>query len=120
MQTTFFHHPGAVKIPPIQRAFTMRDYQSTDADEVCRKWDAGDLHVLCVHATGLGKSVMAAELVKRKPIGARAMVVVDSTDLAMDLHKTIKRHTGQQPGMLTGQYKEHLRAKIIVATKKCL
>ncbi len=120
MQTTFFHHPGAVQIPPIQRGYTMRDYQAVDADEVCRHWDAGDLHVLCVHATGLGKSVMAAELVKRKPDHAKAMVCVDSTDLAIDLHKTIKQHTGAQPAMLTGQYKENLSSKLVVATKQCL
>lgn len=120
MQTTFFHHPGAVTIPPIQRGYTMRDYQSADADEISRNWDAGNLHVLCVHATGLGKSVMAAELVKRRPEGTKALVVVDSTDLAMDLHKTIKQHTGEQPGMLTGEYKENLSSKIIVATKQCL
>ncbi len=120
MQTTFFHHPGAVAIPPISRAFTMRDYQAEDADTVCAHWDAGRLHVLLVHATGLGKSVMAAELVKRKPDGSKAMVVVDSTDLAMDLFKTIKAHTGLRPAMLTGQYKENLDGDIIVATKQCL
>lgn len=120
MQTSLFHHLKPVDAPTLLSGFALRDYQSEDADAVSREWDAGNLHVLCVHATGLGKSVMAAELAKRKPAGSRALVVVDSTDLAMDLHRTIKKHTGIQPGILTGDYKETLTSQIIVATKQCL
>lgn len=120
MQTTFFHSPIPERVPVMAQGFTLRDYQAADADEICTQWDSGNLRVLLVHSTGLGKSVMAAELVGRKPVGKRAMVVVDSTDLAMDLHRTIKKHTGLQPAMLTGQYKENLSGEILVATKQCL
>lgn len=104
-----------------QRGFTLRDYQAADVDEVCRLWDADTRHVLCVHATGLGKSLLAAELAVRKPVGTRALVVVDSTDLTRDLFGTIYKHIGRKPGILTGDYKEGWRDNdILIATKQCL
>jgi len=104
-----------------QRGFTLRDFQAIDTDEVCRLWAAGNRRVLCVHATGLGKSLMGAELAIRKPPGTRALIVVDSTDLTRDLYDTVYKHTGRKPGILTGGYKEGWRDNdILIATKQCL
>lgn len=108
---------------PIRRVevgYPLRDYQAEDADVVEVHWNLGFLHVLDVQATGLGKSVMAAELAKRKPDGAIAMIVVDSTDLAYDLFDTVKHHTGRKPGLITGDFKEGPDRDIVVATKQCL
>lgn len=106
--------------PKPKTGFTLRDYQREDADAVCSAWDAGKLHVLCVHATGLGKSVLASELARRKPHGKRALVVVDSSDLATDLFKTCHKHHGVKPGLITGDFKDNLGAEVLVATKQCL
>lgn len=99
----------------------LRDYQAEDADEVCRLWKSGTRQVLCVHATGLGKSHIAAELAARKPAGSQAMICVDSTDLALDLARTVKLHTGKKPGVFMGEFKENWQdADILVCTKQCL
>lgn len=118
MSTVLFekHEPK----PGPKTGFVLRAYQAEDSEAVYRHWDHGDLHVLCVHATGLGKSVLIADLMARKPAGGRGLVVVDNTDLSMDLFRTIKKHTGQQPGILSGEFKENLDADILVATKQCL
>jgi superfamily II DNA or RNA helicase len=106
--------------PVIGRGFTLRDYQAEDCDEACDQWEAGNNHVLCVHATGLGKSLMAAELASRKPKGQRAIIIVDSTDLSKDLYRTVQKHTGKKPGIVTGDFKENWNADILIATKQCL
>lgn len=114
MTRTLFDHP---KKP---RGLTLRDYQAQDCDEVCRQWELGNNRVLCVHATGLGKSIVASELSGRKPEGMRSLVVVDSTDLAADLFRTCQKHLGRKPGILTGDFKENFDADILIATKQCL
>lgn len=106
--------------PPKPRGLTLRDYQAADCDEICRQWESGNNRVLCVHSTGLGKSVIAAELSGRKPLGTRALVVVDSTDLAADLFRTCQKHLGRKPGILTGDFKENFDADVLIATKQCL
>jgi superfamily II DNA or RNA helicase len=106
--------------PAGNRGFTLRDYQQEDCDEASAQWEAGKLHQLCVHATGLGKSLMAAELAARKPKGTRAVIIVDSTDLSKDLFRTVTKHTGRKPGIVTGDFKENWNADVLIATKQCL
>jgi superfamily II DNA or RNA helicase len=116
---TLFDPPSPT--PTIQRGFILRDFQAIDADEVERQWNSRELRVLLVHATGLGKSLMAAELAARKPPGTRALIIVDSTDLAKELYRTVYKHLGRKPGILTGDYKEDYGgADIVIATKQCL
>src|SRR4051794_18916911 len=98
MQSTLFSSPTQPTIPArASHGFTLRDFQAIDADKVCLDWNDGHLHVLIVHATGLGKSLMAAELAGRKPAGKKSLVVVDSTDLSKDLYRTIYQHLGRKP-----------------------
>lgn len=113
-----FDNPTTKTAPA--RGFYLRDYQAEDCDEVCDQWSAGNKHILCVHATGLGKSLMAAELASRKPKGTRAVIIVDSTDLSKDLYHTVAKHTGKKPGIVTGDFKENWHADILIATKQCL
>lgn len=120
MQNTMFGLPTAASLSYSDSGFALRDYQQIDADETCRLWGEGKLHVLCVHATGLGKSVEAAELARRKPEGTRALIVVDSTDLTKDLFRTVKRHLGRKPGILTGDFVDGESRDILIATKQCL
>lgn len=117
MQTGLFDPPPK---PKPKSGFVPRDYQAEDADAVCAHWEAGRLHVLCVWATGLGKSVLAAMLAARAPEGKRTLIVVDSTDLAGDLYNTCRKF-GLKPGILTGDYKSEWGEKnVLVATKQCL
>lgn len=115
MQGTFFEPPK-----PAPEGFILRDYQGEDTDATCRAWDEGKLHVLCVQATGLGKSLMCAEFARRKPEGTRALIVVDSSDLTKDLFRHVKKHIGRKPGILTGDHTEGEHRDILIATKQCL
>lgn len=105
---------------PKPYGFVLRDYQRIDADAIDAAWADERGPVLCVHATGIGKSVLIAEMCRRKPAEGRALVVVDSTALAYDLWRTIKKHCECQPGILSGDEKQGLDADILVATKQCL
>lgn len=102
--------------PTRTTAMTLRDYQTEDADAIVASWNDGKRGVMCRHATGLGKSVMIAELCRRRTEG-RVLVLVDVGSLAHDLHRTIIRHTGEVPGILTGGLKTHWpTSRIVVAT----
>lgn len=101
--------------------FTPRDYQAADADAIEAAWDSGRESVLCVQATGLGKSVMAAEIARRGLHDGKTLVIVDSSNLAKDLYSTIMKHTGVTPGIITGDHKNAWGDRpIVVATKQCL
>jgi superfamily II DNA or RNA helicase len=117
-QHTLF--PEAIPAEPVHGGYILRDYQVEDCDECERLFGIGKNRVLIVHATGLGKSVVAAELAGRKADGTRALIIVDSTDLTKDLYRTVKHHLGRKPGILTGDYKEDEHADILIATKQCL
>src|SRR3990167_1617800 len=119
----FTTHIETPRVAPVPKpgGFVPRDYQAEDIDAVRAAWANGNRHVLCVWATGMGKSHGAAQLVCGKPAGTRAIVVVDSTNLAMDLYRTIMRHQGSPPGILTGDLKADWGEKeIVVATKQSL
>lgn len=104
-----------------KRGFELRQFQREDADAVEAAWAAGHQGVLCVQATGLGKSVMGAEVAGNRPEGTRALIVVDSTALARDLVRTVREHLGRAPGIFTGETKAHWQtAGVLVATKQCL
>lgn len=60
MQASLFPMTNAVEMLAVSRGgFILRDFQATDANEISQQWGQGNLRVLCVHATGLGKSLMA-------------------------------------------------------------
>lgn len=69
-----------------------RDYQIEAVDKVFSMWESGKNSVIGVAATGLGKSVIIANIIKR--LNGRAMVLVHTRLLVKQLHKTIKEHTG--------------------------
>lgn len=120
--TTLWSQPVKRDEPAMpMRGYTLRDFQQEDVEAVEASWDQGHTGVLCVWATGLGKSVGAAEIAARKPEGKRAFIIVDSSNLAKDLYRTLIRHTGDLPGILTGELKSRWEdAGIVVATKQCL
>lgn len=102
-------------------AFTLRDFQAEDVAATLAAFEAGKRGVVCRWATGLGKSVYCAELARVLCSRGRVLIVVDVTNLAADLVRTIHSHTGKMPGVLTGDLKEGWRrGKIVVATKQTL
>jgi superfamily II DNA or RNA helicase len=106
----------------VRDGFDLRDFQREDVDAIldaiftrnCRA-------VLAVAATGLGKSVMLAELARiLSSRGYRVLTTVDVGTLARDLSRSITHHTGKPCGILTGEAKEHLDATIIASTIQTL
>lgn len=85
--------------------FDLRDYQAEDAEAVVTHWDAGRRRVLARQATGLGKSVIAAETARMMSKHGRVLMVVDVGSLAEDLQKTASAHTGRPQGSYTGKAK---------------
>ena len=104
--------------------FDLRDYQDEDADAVCSHWAAGRRCVLARQATGLGKSVCAAELARRKSKDGRVLILVDVGTLAEDLWKTASEHTGIVQGIYTGSKKigwaQDATCEIVAATIQTL
>jgi DNA repair protein RadD len=114
-----FDNMGEQATLPV-RAFLLRDYQREDVSETERAYYEGRRAVIARAATGLGKSVMIAELAKRRAAHGRVMVVVDVGSLAAELASTISDHTGKPCGILTGDVKDRLDATIVVATVQTL
>src|SRR4051812_16577285 len=78
---------------PHESPYSLRDYQDTDADGIEALWDRGHRNPCIREATGLGKSLIIAELVRRRASRGRVLVAVDVGILAADLVGTIADHT---------------------------
>jgi superfamily II DNA or RNA helicase len=101
--------------------YSPRDYQREDVLATLRAWAGGARGVILKEGTGLGKSVIVAELARRLSRLGRVLVVVDVGILAGDLYRTIERHTGRAPGVLTGDAKDGWRtARVVVCTVQTL
>jgi len=104
-----------------QRKIRLRDYQMEDTQATLAAFSAGKRAVLGRAATGLGKSVMIAELAWLLSVRGRVMVVVDVGSLAVDLFDTINSHGSGSVRLITGEKKEGPNnARIIVSTVQSL
>lgn len=102
-------------------AFPLREYQREDMNEVERLWEEGKQAVLVRWSTGLGKSVLASEVVWRAPKHGRTLVIVDVGKLSRDLFQTIRSQTGHIPAMLSGTLKtDWMKNRVVVCTKQAL
>ena len=122
MKTLFAPDKPRVVVTPTgyKSPFALRDYQAEDVQATLDAWDSGKRGVLNCWATGIGKSIYFAELSRRVTEG-RVMVVVDTTKLAQDLYRTIIKHHGKTPGMLTGDLKSGWdNRRVVVATIQSL
>ena len=61
----------------------LRPYQDQAVAETLRLWDAGNRSVLLVLATGLGKTVCATDLIRRRRMTGRALFLAHRTELLM-------------------------------------
>jgi superfamily II DNA or RNA helicase len=82
--------------------FGLRDYQEEAVASVMDLWSGGTRSVLGQAATGLGKSVIIAEIVRRRLIecpGKKVVVMADMGILVDQLAETIRQHAGCQVGI---------------------
>jgi len=73
-------------------AFTLRDYQSAAAHAVEEKWRQHQ-STLCVLPTGCGKTVLFAEIIRRRQPG-RALVIAHREELIVQAVQKIEAVTG--------------------------
>ncbi len=82
-----------------------RDYQNAAVDAVYRDWQEADATLL-VLATGLGKTVCAAEVICRWPGEGRWMFVSHLREINLQTVESIGRHIGERPALEMGQDRE--------------
>lgn len=71
----------------------LRDYQIETADSIEREWGANDA-TLAVLATGLGKTVIFAEIIRRRRAIGRTLVLAHREELIFQARKKIEHFTG--------------------------
>ena len=82
----------------------LRDYQEAAADGVFREWHE-HASALAVLPTGLGKTVLFAEIIRRMhERGARAMVLAHREELITQAADKIHRVTGLEAQIEMGEY----------------
>lgn len=83
----------------------LRDYQEEAATGVFRAWE-DSASTLAVLPTGLGKTVLFAEIVRRMhERGARAMVLAHREELILQAADKIRRVTGLEAQIEMGEYR---------------
>ncbi len=98
-----------------------REYQTATVEAVHTElYTKGLRSTLVVNATGTGKSFIMAELIKRTP--KRAMALMDRKKLVRQNAKTFRDHTGEVIGIEMGELRtRHLmREKAICSTVQSL
>lgn len=82
----------------------LRDYQAAAAEGVFREWQE-HASALAVLPTGLGKTVLFAEIIRRMhERGARAMVLAHREELITQAADKIRRVTGLEAQIEMGEY----------------
>lgn len=71
----------------------LRDYQTETADSIEREWLTNDA-TLAVLATGLGKTVIFAEIIRRRARFGRSLVLCHREELVFQARKKIEHFTG--------------------------
>lgn len=104
----------------VPTTYTLRDYQETAADRIEADLDA-NARSLLVLATGLGKTVVGGEVIRRhleKNPGTRVLVVAHMKELVEQLEKALWRHLDKSvpTQVLTGDLKPTSYEGVTVAT----
>lgn len=83
----------------------MRPYQTEAVDCIYESWREHDA-VVVVLATGMGKTVVAAETILRWPGVGRILVIAHVQELIYQARDTIARHTDDIPSIEMGMHSE--------------
>lgn len=122
----------------------LRDYQTAGITDLLTRWDAGATRVPLVLATGLGKTVMFADLAGKwigehkrydstgmlaiaKPLhekysmGKRVLGIAHTDELIMQMVKQLRRaNPGIRVGIVKGQEFNETTAAIVVSSRQTL
>lgn len=109
---------------------TLREYQEVARDRIIADWQAGNLNVVLVMATGLGKTetflaTLAAERSRALAAGEpfRACVIGHREELVFQPADRIAKHWNgflPQPGIIMGAKHRDYRSELVVSTVQTL
>ena len=98
----------------------MRPYQVECVDacfEAWREWDS----LMIVLATGLGKTIVAADIVNRWPTAfGRILFIAHMQELIFQAQDKIGLHTDERPSIEMGMYRESDNGHELLDRSKCL
>jgi len=103
----------------------LRNYQEEAVLSIIEDWRALE-RPLVFMATGGGKTIVMAEVIKRVLAGqaaARFLVVAHTREIIFQIYNTVRRHVGLgmgEIGVEMGKLKAHPYAKVVVATRQSL
>ncbi|MDE2022179.1 MAG: DEAD/DEAH box helicase family protein [Patescibacteria group bacterium] len=114
--------PALQPKPGGQGALQIRDYQVECVDSCYADWQ--EHHALiAVLPTGMGKTVIAAEVILRWPQDGRILFIAHVQELIYQSQKTIAYHTGENPAIEMGLHRDDTeghplldRTKVLVAS----
>lgn len=103
-------------------AFSLRDYQLTAANAIEEAWKTHQ-STLCVKPTGTGKTVLFAEIIRRRQPG-RSMVIAHREELIFQAREKIERFAGLEceieMGELVASTSLYHAMPVVVATVQTL
>lgn len=100
----------------------LRHYQDQAIDAVLAEWAEGHRATLLVAATGLGKTTMFAELLRRRAPHGRSLVIAHREELINQAAARIEAQTGLTVGVeMADSRSSHLQPQqVVVATMQTL
>lgn len=96
---TIPHEPG-------RGMLRMRPYQVEAVDAIYRAWNDGHGATMCVIPTGMGKTVVASEVVCSWTGDGRWLFVAHLQEILFQTMDAIEKHIGERPGLEMGSYSE--------------
>lgn len=104
----------------VQGILTMRPYQVDCVDACYEAWRDYDA-IMAVLATGLGKTVIASDIIHRWPVDAgRILFIAHMQELIFQAHEKIGLHTDERPSIEMGMYSESQDGHPLLDRSKCL